>query len=1208
MRRIVELALVPLAVLTVSTFASQASAQGGQRPGTPPLGHDPEGQAAEAAPIDSPNAETEATRRTDEAGGSSTASGGNAALEVRAQQLEALVAGTLDPAVNERTLLRFDALALSPALSELIAGLAGDRRQAPDANDEPTTSRAEEADAPEGDGRARDRADQGPVLEGPEARLHAALVQLSELSPQKRGAMLQRQAERRAELEASRTAEVRRERALVDMRTRTGQLRAFMNGELDVSIDPQNLLQLDLWNWSAFRAAPPTAAPAETAEPEAHPPKKPKRRPGRRRRRPRAVVPKPEQEKTERAAQVEPTPDPEWEQVQSELIAARLALLSLSPEARVQLLETHRQRQQIAEADEAEAARQAADKAAQSAQAAAEARKRALRAAEQARTATQRAIAAEHARLLGVQEAQALFEAALSQQHAAVQQRREVPARWRLKVRALEQRSVLEGPRSVEADRVYRGLVEDLQGVREHLKEALRKLEGGAKPAPSIGDRDVPEDTGTPMLTELREQLSERAQQLEEVQHAQAWHETEALHSDMLALNGARLQLMAWLSPSVRAQFTGAGPEAVRQAYAEVQQITLTLRMKALTLPRTARRLKADLATAPVQVFFGLLQFLIIVAVFRRWRRGANELLGGLRRHMLAITPPTSYSERTAHVLWYVMRVRKPLEILLVVALITGLFGETGQAMGLDYVWVVVAWWVTGSTAINLLDAMATRQHLRAGGSESAELRIRSLRLVGLVIVGTGMLLSLFELGVGRGTVYEWVWEGCWLLSIPTLTLLTHWWRSTIFDRMRRRTEKTPLVEWIRAETSGMRSYFRAAIGGAYLLGGGVADWVVGRAGEWELSRRLLAYLFRTEAARQAEARGDSNYGMPLDSGRSRSFHPETSTLPIIDDAATKTVAELIEEIEVRACTLAVISGDRGAGKTITLGRIADHFGKDALVLQCPSTGLGGLLALMRTELGLEARASDEQIVAAINKRQPAVVTIDDLQRVIRPAIGGLADLDRLVYMARNTHVNISWVVAISTPAWSYVERARSERIAFDRVLNLRGWSEEQIAQLLRRSSEHAGVRPTFDGLVVARQLEDADEETAGRAERGYYRILWDYSGGNPGVAMYWWQQSLYQDEVGEVSVRLFRPPDPWDLETVPLNVRFALRTILQLDWAHPRQLAESLEMAPAVVDEALRFAQGRGYIERDGERVRITWHWLRAITVALKRQHLIAA
>ncbi|MDD9968749.1 MAG: hypothetical protein OXR73_21085 [Myxococcales bacterium] len=1139
------------------------------------------------------------------------------ALQLQAQQLEELLAGRLDPAVDERALLRFDLATLSPGLSRWIADLTGKQPPAgaiaERGEDAPRTTQPAQAAStgqPENLGAPPSRAegpDPGspgdyakvghrPTLEPHEARLYAALLSLAQLRPDQRSALLRKHAERRTKWRSEQTASERRKQALAGMRTRAQQLQAFMDGELDLALDPQALLKLDLWGWPSFRAPPEASEP--TLPEQAEPPPKRRRR-GRRRRKP---PPEPEPQ----AAQ--PPPDPEWDKAMAELTAARFALLQLSPEARLQLLETHVQRQNVAKADEARAAREAADEAEQSAQAAAEARKRALRAAEQARTETQRVIAEEHARLLGIQEAQALFEAALSQRRASVQQRREVPVKWRMKVRALEGRSVLEGPRSIEADRIYNELVGDLRDVRQHLQQGLSALERGGQPVPSTSEDEIPDGTATPMLTELRNQLSLQAGRLDDQQHEQNWDEVMALYDDMLVLNSARLQLMAWLSPGVRGRYTGAGTEAVRQAYAEVQQIALTLRMKALTLPRTARQLRSDLATAPLQVIFGLLQFVVIVAVFRRWRKSANELLGGLRRRVLGITPPTHYAERTATALWYLMRIRKPVEILLVVALIVGLFGQTGEAMGLDYAWVVVAWWMTGSTAIRALDAIAARQHLRAGSSESAGLRIRSLRLVGMVIVGTGMVLSLFELGVGRGTVYQWVIRGCWLLSIPTLILLTRWWRSTVFERMKRRRDKKPIFDWICAEARGPRSYVRGAIGGAYLLGEGVWAWLVAQASEWEVSRRLLAYLFRTEAARQAEARGEASEGVPLDRSRSRSLHPESQAPHVLDEIAGNSVAELIEEIGSHACTLAVISGDRGAGKSVTLGRIAKHFGDDALALACPTTGLGGLLASMRKELKLDGRATDEQIVKAINQRGPTVVTIDDLQRVIRPAIGGLSDLDRLVYMARDTHEKISWVIAISTPAWSYVERARSERIAFDRVLNLRGWSEDQIGSLLRRFNEHAHVRPNFDGLVVARQLEDANEETTGRAERGYYRILWDYSGGNPGVALYWWQQSLYENELGDVSVRLFRPPDPWDLETVPLNVRFALRTILQLDWAHPRQLAESLEMAPAVVDEALRYAQGRGYLERKGERVRIAWHWLRAITVALKRQHLITA
>lgn len=1146
----------------------------------------------------------------------------------RADQLRQLMDGSLSAEVDERTLLALDleqlpSSAAAPLLSLLEHGVtAPAAAAAPDSpgSSEPagpaTTDTAREpapsqAAAEPSAATGGDASAAGDDLQGLPAPLRAFVLSVrtwAALSPVERATRMAAHRQKREAHTAEAKAQKARDRTLAALQKQAQELRALLAGKLPHEVDPEPLLRIDLADWPGLAAPPSLArAAADTSDAQKAPAEPaPNKRANRWAKQKRKPAPPPEPEpKPAPAPMVDP--DPELSAARAELLGLRMRLLQLTPEARAQLLSDHEGRKQAAKQDKVVVARQEATQAEQAARVAAEARQVALRKAEQARTEAQRVIAAEHARLLGIEEQQARFEATLAEHTAAANERRSVAVEWGLKVRAIENRSVLDGPRSAEADRIYEDLRLDLRGIRFRLNEVLDAIERGDSQVPRVGEEaSLPADGETKVLVDLRKKLVAHQALLDRKERAQRWQEASGLHEDMENLNRARLNLLAWLSPPMRARYTGSGPEAVRQAQAEVQQIILELRTRALALPREARALADDLSTSPLPVIWGFLKFVMLLALFRTWRRRAGSWLGAARRRMLSVSPPTQVSSQLATLLWYLLRIRRPLELLVMVAVVVGLFGQTGQALGLDYVWLVAAWGLSGSTVVRYLDAVAARQHLRVGGNDSAALRIRSLRLLGILVVGTGLLLSLFKISVGRGTIYEWVWDGCWLLMIPTGALLIRWWRPTVLERIEARTEKTPFFEWVRAHKRGPRSYLGAAAGGIYLLSEGLSSWLMTEAGEWEVTRRLLAYLFRTEAARRAEARGDRDQGVPIDELRGRTIYPMQTDAVLIESIADEGLKELVAAIEAKSCTLAVVSGERGVGKSVLLHRLASHFGEGSLELQCPPAGFSGLLRVMRTTLELEQGASDEDLVKAINARAPKVVIVDDLQRAIRPAIGGLSPLDRLVSMARDTDANIAWVLSIGSPAWNYVARARSERIAFDRVVSLKGWSEEQIGQLLRANNDTAGIHPSFEGLVVTRQMEDANEETTGRAERGYYRILWDYSGGNPAVALYWWRKSLHETAGGEIAVRLFRPPDPWDLETVPLHVRFTLRAILQLDWAHPNQLVESLEMSLSQVDETLRFAQARGYLESEGKRVRIAWPWLRAITVALKRQHLI--
>jgi hypothetical protein len=163
---------------------------------------------------------------------------------------------------------------------------------------------------------------------------------------------------------------------------------------------------------------------------------------------------------------------------------------------------------------------------------------------------------------------------------------------------------------------------------------------------------------------------------------------------------------------------------------------------------------------------------------------------------------------------------------------------------------------------------------------------------------------------------------------------------------------------------------------------------------------------------------------------------------------------------------------------------------------------------------------------------------------------------------------------------------------------------------LLKARSAHAGIAPSFAGLVTE-PPEDDEEERAdqlARAEANYYRLLWDYAEGNPAVAMHFWRESLHVDPSGSVHVQLFSPPDTRDLESLPDPAVFVLRAVVQLELAVAADLQQATMRPANQVADALRYAAHRGYVEVIGGRYRLSWAWFRGITNFLQRRHLLAA
>ena len=236
---------------------------------------------------------------------------------------------------------------------------------------------------------------------------------------------------------------------------------------------------------------------------------------------------------------------------------------------------------------------------------------------------------------------------------------------------------------------------------------------------------------------------------------------------------------------------------------------------------------------------------------------------------------------------------------------------------------------------------------------------------------------------------------------------------------------------------------------------------------------------------------------------------------------------------------------------------------------------------------------------------------IDDAEHLIRPQMGGLDGFDRLLGVCRRTAAHCAWVLAFDHGVWRFLEAARETRALFDETVWMSAWREEGIVRLLTERSESANIDPSFEHLL-GDMADDVHvlgrREALQRTEANYYRLLWDYSSGNPGVALHFWRRSLGVDEAGRVCVRLFDAPEAEALDGLPDSTVFVLRAIIQLGWADLDDIVEVTALPGDRVADALRFGSRRGYFDLAEGRYRINWDWFRAVSRFLERRHLLSS
>ncbi|HHH11486.1 MAG TPA: hypothetical protein ENK23_05365 [Sorangium sp.] len=1000
---------------------------------------------------------------------------------------------------------------------------------------------------------------------------------------------------------------------------------ALIAGELDVAADPATLFEIDLNDEQAVRAeaqrlsfiiegakaaasdvadaGPTSDAGAKRVQPAAN--KRAGVKPGHG----QSVDAGPaDAAAPEEATDAEAPVDEQYWQARLSVDEARYAFLKLSAARRAGILAEHHRRQQAASDHDrqlAEAARKARE--------AAEERQRSLEAARRASSEGKRRVEREKARLLGLINSDSELNQVLLKEQEALATRADVRLAWERRVDELLAQLAAGSRDAQDVATIYAELTASLQQSSARLSAALNAFSNHLSRLQTIGDDplsalDLKADLSD--VKKLRHELEQQHAEIAALERNIVAQRAATLVREVRSLNEQRLRLLARLPDAQHEQLVGFGRTGRNQAKRELGKVLSVLRYHLAASVEWVRRFRWNGLGSKqrMNLVFQALKALALVMLYVWWYRRADSWLAawGAREGSTAQGRPGSAA------IAFLRRIRRPLEwLLLLLGLRVALPTDLAQ---LEFELItIISWWIFGeSLVVNVIDALFARRRYRTARSAAlSQLRLRSLHLVGRLVVVFGLTLSITVMLVGRGTIYTWAVRLGYFAVCPVVLLLIHWYRPHVLEHFNRRKEAGGVAGWIANHSNGWQSYATATIGAGVLTYHWAASRIENYAGRFDLVRRLLAYWFRREVSKHSDA--DDTHATaplnPLPRKQLESLRPDRYASVPVPCEADKSLAELVRLVDQPNGGVYALIGERGSGKSTLLRRLADT--PHATMVSCGRDGVAGLVRRIGAALELPEDTNGERLGKALAARgDKTVIVLDDAHHLIRPTIGGLDAFDTLLHIARQSSVGgCTWVVAIDSAIWNFLRGARGSKPMFDEIRSIPHWSEESISALLRRRCDDAAVEPNFDRLIteLPGHADDIDRmEALARVETNYYRLLWDYSAGNPGIALHFWRQSLGIDDAGKHAVKLFAPPSLSDLEALPDSALFVLRAVLQVEQATVEDIVAATMLPAESVRDALRYALGRGYIEALGRYFRIEWGWLRAIASFLKRRHLL--
>ncbi len=535
---------------------------------------------------------------------------------------------------------------------------------------------------------------------------------------------------------------------------------------------------------------------------------------------------------------------------------------------------------------------------------------------------------------------------------------------------------------------------------------------------------------------------------------------------------------------------------------------------------------------------------------------------------------------------------------------------ELDIVLGLALVYGVYRMAVDGATGL----LMSIAQHYRMRVRDEQRLRLERsvravLRITALLLV-IGLVSSRW---LGRGVLAVMVDRFAWLFVLLAVIVELFRWRTTMVDTFLELSPDSPLATAVRQSRDHWYGTLIAPAAFVWLSFHGLTTVMRDFALRFDETQKALAFLFRRRVERQAEREGyaDEVYDDVPPAVIETFSESAIDRGPLVVahfPGLEELQAQISEWRKSGAGGSTLVRGERGIGKTTWLNQLRRE-DVDILRIELGRrvTDPEALIAALADRLGVSGTPGT---VAELSDRLESgpqrIVILDLAQHLFLARIGGYRAFSAFAELVNRTRHQVFWIAAMAEYACRHLRAVHPDWAVFRREIALGGWPEERIRELIRQRCEVSGITFNYADVAVdriegvtsrARLVESAD---------GYLRLLWDYSNGNPRVALHFFVRSLDPDHGDRLRVRLFRAPDQSRLEAGGEAGLFVVAAIVTHESASVEDLAtvtrSTVSQCHIHVDRlvdlgAARFENGL---------VRITTAWQRAAVRLLRRRNLL--
>ncbi len=907
------------------------------------------------------------------------------------------------------------------------------------------------------------------------------------------------------------------------------------------------------------------------------------------------------------------------EKAELALLDLRQAFLSHKPEEIKILLEAEQEAERLARLKaKEEADRKRAEEEARLAE---EARRLALERAEAATSAAERTLALERAKLEGTKGELAEFRKRLAiarQEMIALDEKRS---------QSLTETTALVGAArlySSESDSLYDSIVGRLTLARVRIADEL-DAPGQLPKAPRFQGNPSELQVFTPEQVQEKADLIAGALKLEseaddsdQEMREIAWERVRSTVDFELALNQQRLILLERISPAKRGELLGFGPEGVAQFGRELVHFSLVLRWMEYAGERLAYE-KLQQLKDPYQFLsialpiFGLMLFILIYFTLRKvlkryFERDRSRSIGirylgladGIKRTLSGIARAL-YRELLF------------LGFVFSLPLFANVSAEQSAITLIYRLMLIYGFYrlIQAATFNLLLDLI--RSNTGPLDTPRREKLMRTVIIATRFIFWMMALLMIAAYVLGKGYLYHLAVRVT-IIGVFVITAgMIFWWRKKISADVIALRPNSGIARELERSSGRWYSLLLVYVGFFYLIGVGFIGSLRRLMQGFDLSQKVLAYIFRKKLEQQKEKiREFVAVQLPPEIEDYFGEHAEIPESLLLNHfPKMEAFLTQFEKWKKGGCTGSfLVLGKAGHGKTTWLREGVKRAGdfpslfitlKERLVT--PEKVLEGFSHVLLP--GEQIPENIEELARRICAGERRLIVLDNMQYLFMRGVDTIRGWWAFNRLMEATSGHVFWLGAFAQNAYQFLAWVRNDNDAFRDSVILRGWDEKLVSELLAKRMEAAGWRARYDNLIPGRHMVYTESQVA-EISADFNRLVWDFTLGAPEAVIHYWKKSLVPATNNTMDIQLFSQPDMSVLEGRDETDKFVLACVFWHQHIGVEEAAESLRFPLYACRDSLEKLRESGVLEFRDHDYGVTVEWSPLVYRYLRRKNLI--